>query len=238
MKTLTQNGIPKALTQKAPNRTLFLFLLCNAGLTLGTLLLVGLNILFTLGSQDKGSYAYVQMDDGRVEKAKAVAPHHRDAQVVKQFVKDWFVLGFNWLPPQGEVDEGVPLYGKTYPSSLALAASQVDPIIRQGYLDRLHSVFGLNKYVGKTNHSCVVLLRHVGEPEEIQNGEWKISVISTLLFHEGGKVTSTADYNLTLKVMAIEPHEVPFAESAPELLQFNYEMLQQGLLITEIEEFV
>ena len=116
------------------------------------------------------------------------------------------------------------------------AAQQMDPAIRVSYLQRLHQRFKLQQYVGKSKKNCVVLVRHIGIPKEQTTGLWTVTVVSTLLLYENGKHVSSVDYNHVLTIAAIEPQVMPQGEQTPEIIRFNYEMLNAGLIITSIEE--
>ena len=97
---LQKQSIPQDLKKVKTNRFLPLFLLFNCGLSLVAIVLVGFNILLTLGSQ-QGSYAYVQTEGGKVISAAPVAPLHRSEEVIRAFVKRWEIAAFNWVPPGG-----------------------------------------------------------------------------------------------------------------------------------------
>ena len=147
----------------------------------------------------------------------------------------------NWLPLTGSLLKEKQIRGAPYsdgysPPPLAVASQQIDPAIRSGFLLGLHERFKLSQYVGNSKKACVVLVRHISPPRPVTTGVWEVSVISTLMLHENGEHVANLDYNHQLTVAAIQPQVLPFGDSTPELLKFNYEMLNSGLIITSIKE--
>lgn len=223
------------------NHFLPLFLLTNFGLSLLGLFLMGVLLLFTLGSAGRDRYAYIQLVDGQVVAGRGVGETMRTEATLHHFVQNWLLLSHNWpgTLANGQPDIGEVHGGRRVPTPLMAGSWALLPGFREAYLDATIQKYGqrgqfrLENYL-RQEGAVVLRILHQSRPQPVKPGVWDVKVVASRLHFRGEEHVANESFNQTLRVMAVTPIRHPLADNASPLEQQIYALQQQGLAISQI----
>jgi hypothetical protein len=187
----------------------------------------------------------VQLAGGESVRVRPADSLERDPAAVRKFVGEVSSLMFNWSDQvavtgdNGEKltrDPGVAVGDKakvTTPSweaSFALAAD-----FRQPFLEKLARLIPPAVWSGQTQ--VVLEVSHLGEPELVEAGKWKVSQVANLLIFNGRQPTGQAvPFNKVFYLRAIDTPPLPLPEAATPLQHTVHRIREANLEIYQIED--
>ena len=196
----------------------------------------------------KEAPSLIQLADGDTVNVKALDPKERSPEVIKKFVSDSLIKIFNWdglvqSYKDGEVttkpDPGIEIKlgngtgritTKAWEAAFALTEKED---FRASFLKKLASLTPAGAFDGSIQTSLVT--RHVGEPEKIDTGKWRINIVATLVtFSKEDNAGGGIAFNKTVIVQAISSPQSP--PETTEIAQKIYQARKSGLEITEITD--
>lgn len=206
----------------------------------GTLLLsiFGNLILLTNNrSLAKRERIYVQTPNGFTTEAREFDALHRESETIKQTISTWIQLTFEWdndIPGSDIEDEGIELYGTTVPTKAYLASILMADGFRSEFLKALgNQVVPRSVYSGRLK--SFVRFYSISDPRQINEGRWEVDVVSTRIELLDGIEQREVNFNRTFTVQAILPIEPAFENEPDPFKQKAYQLLKNGLMITEIQ---
>lgn len=192
----------------------------------------------------------VQLSSGETIHAESIDPLERSPEVIKKFVSDSFIRMFSWDglirssnskgEPITKPDPGVEVSrgnfntsGKVttqaYEAAFALSEKQN---FRTAFLKKLGEMTKSEVFNGGMQVSLIP--RFIGKPRKIQDGQWAIDFIGTLVtFSKTSNEGSGIPFNKTVTVSAVTTPTNP-PTSIAELAKKIYEVRASGLEITQI----
>jgi len=235
------------LIEKRNTHYLPLFVLGSVGLQV--VILMGLffqaRALGRLSRQDVPTL--VQMQDGQAIRVSPMGSRERTPETIRRFVNDTLVLMFNWsgsLPAttaeeaaQPRADPGLPIEVERGKRNIATASWQASFALsedfRQDFLKRVAELTPPGVFTGTSQ--VVMVINHVGNPESVGEGRWKVAVVAHLyVFNEANALGQAIPFNREVFVEAVTAPTVPAGETPLE--QAIYRIRQTGLQIYAIRE--
>ncbi len=221
-------------------------------LTLGMQAIVAcamlLQLFFMARLSAKPVPTLVQLLDG---KAITVAPaerFERTPDTIKAFITQTMSLMFSWsgtLAPSNveelrtpKPDPGVAVGAQnnkiaspTWESGFALSEK-----FRQPFLEKLAELTPQEIFRSRETQGALII-RLIGEPQQIEQGKWKISLISNIVFFSAqNQIGKSIPFNKEIYLMAVEAPTLPLAEKSSSLQQVIYRIRQSGLEIYAIRD--
>lgn len=228
-------------------------------LTLGSLIFQGINVLLLLGLlgafvglKDKAPPAMVQMEGGKTIAIEPMDSRQRTPAVIQRFVRDQLTLlmsasgrmpgteGDSGLVPDPGIEISVDGQVAKITTLARLASFGISEDFRSTFLRDLakrtpQEVFSPGG--GEPLRQRVLIVQDVSQPQPIAEGQWKVTVISSLVdFEEGDPVGVPKPFNKEVFVQSVPPPEV-YDFSTP-LEQKIAEIRQSGLEIYAIRNYV
>jgi hypothetical protein len=223
---------------------------------LGTLVIQVIVLLLSMwqagslaGLNDKQTPTLVQLEDGKAIRVGAMAYKERTPATIRRFVGDTMTMLMNWsgtLPPttpeeakNPKLDPGVSLglTGANSSNKIAQTTWQAgfafNESLRPEFLKLIASITPQNVFSGGTQ--AVLVINYLSEPTKIEEGKWKIGMVSNLLvFNKGDKLGKAVAFNKEFFIKAVEAPRTPEGASALEKTVYN--IRQSGLEIYAVRE--
>jgi hypothetical protein len=189
----------------------------------------------------------VQLAGGESVRVHGVNSLERDPAAVRKFVGEVSSLLFNWSDQvsvtgdSGEKlrrDPGVAVgEGEkdkvTAPAWEASFALAVD--FREPFLQKLAKLIPPSVWSGQTQ--VVLEVSHLGEPELLEPGKWKVSQVANLLIFNGRQPTGQViPFNKEFYLRAIDTPPLPLPQAATPLQRTVYRIREANLEIYQIED--
>lgn len=190
---------------------------------------------------------FVQLNGGETAFVMAKDHDERSPAVIRRYIGETMqrLLVWNGFLPQTDAtkppqkDSGYEIQNDSgrralvatpaYQASFAIAEG-----FRQAWLKELadltpQDIFG-------SNASVALVVKHIGQPERVQPGRWKVNFVADqLIFRRGNNLGTTISYHKILYVRAID---TPDPLSAPtETQRAINEARKLGLEIYDIQDF-
>lgn len=209
----------------------------QAFLTLGVV-----TILFYMSSQKPPTL--VELADGSTVRTKAIDAQDRDPQAIRQFVGTTLRQLFDWRCVQPantgqhevecSVDIGLGASSKltlnSWQSGFALAEN-----FRQPYLREIAKITPQNIFASGGTSQAVLLIKHVGEPQKLSPGRWKVSMISNLvIFDNGNNLGRAISVNKDVFVRSVDTP--PLEPNASPLDTSIYNARKDGMEIYAMQD--
>ncbi|RMH41259.1 MAG: hypothetical protein D6694_09090 [Gammaproteobacteria bacterium] len=226
-------------------------------LTLGSLVFQGVNTLLLLGLlgafiglKDKAPPAMVQLEAGKTIAVEPMDSRQRTPAVIQKFVKDQLTLlmsASGQMPRTvGEdsvlvADPGIEVSidgGRAKITTLArLAAFGISEDFRSAFLRDLAERTPQDVFSANGERQRVLIVQDVSAPEPVAEGQWKVTVISSLVdFETGDPVGVPKPFNKEVFVQSV-PVPAIYDFSSPLEKQIA-EIRQSGLEIYAIRNYV
>jgi hypothetical protein len=235
------------LIEKRNTNYLPLFVLGSVGLQLVILVVLFLQAgaLSRLSRQDAPTL--VQLQDGQAIRVGTMGSRERTPETIRRFVNDTLVLMFNWsgsLPAttaeeanQPRADPGLPIEVERGRRNIATASWQASfafsEDFRQDFLKRVAELTPPRVFTGTSQ--VVMVINHVGSPEVVGEGRWKVAVVAHLyVFNDANALGQAIPFNREVFVEAVTAPAVPDGDTPLE--QAIYSIRQTGLQIYAIRE--
>lgn len=235
------------LSKIQKNDLLYVFLLGTSALSLFSVILQISNMVGLYQLNQKEVPSLVQLVDGRAVRVTAVGSLERTPQTVHRFVSETLTLMFNWsgtLPPTtpSEAQMPKPDAGKKLSdakSAVTTASWQASfafsQDFRTSFLVKIAELTPREVFTG--NRRAILVIRYLGEPQEIEPGYWKLPVVGDQIFFSpednGGR---SIPFNKEVFVRSVSTPISPLGESATNLEKTVYKIREAGLEIHNIRE--
>lgn len=231
-----------------------MLVLIAMGLAIGSITLHFLLLFFSWRIAVRPAPTLVQLASGESVSVVPIGSKERTPEAIQKFVKDTMAMAFNWsgsIPnpdpsSSGRIaDQGVTVQGRggrgriTTPAYEALFAFEGE--FRQEFIGVIaeltpQSIFTRNGQV------AFVPIR-ISEPRQVAQGQWKVTVISNLLFlRDGQPVGDLVSFNKEIYVRAVEPPTLDYLLQEndsvnPTLAETITRIRNSGLEITAILDY-
>lgn len=238
----------KSLDKPKPNRIFLeskdILPLCFVGLTAFT----SLTFLFTLFVSFKVSQlaarktTFVQMVNGQTMVVSEQDYLYRQPEVVKEVVRQWADLTFNWdgvIPGTKELDKGRDIgKGKRVTTNTYFASFLIESGpqgFRGAALQALADITPSRVFSGQVRSKLII--SYLSAPRQTRIGEWEVDMVATrVLVSLPGGMDEEIPFNRTFTLKAVDIPS-PTAADASALEQQLYQIRKAGLEITKITEF-
>ena len=239
LKSLRQVRRPKLLLDSKD-----ILPLCFIGLTTFSLIsfLFLLFLSFKVNQLAARKTTFVQLVNGR---ALVISEQHylyRHPEVVKNTVRQWANLTFNWdgvIPGTKELDKGRDIgKGKRVTTNAYIASFLIqsgESGFRNAVLQELAQITPARVFNGQVRSK--IIISYLSAPRQVKMGEWEVDMVATrVLVNLAGGADEEINFNRTFKLQAVD---IPFPQSndTSALEQQLYEIRSAGLEITKISEF-
>jgi hypothetical protein len=198
----------------------------------------------------KPAPSLVQMVDGQAIQVASTGHLERTPDVIRRFVSDTMTLMFNWsgtLPPETieearlpKPDPGVSIQGEqgekrvataTWQASFALSES-----FRREFVQKVAAMMPADVF-NNSGTQVLLVVRRVGDPVQVEEGKWKVDLVSNLIiFNQGDRLGKAIAFNKEIFLMAIDPPTQPLGDNASPLEQVIYRVRQAGMEIYAIRD--
>ena len=182
----------------------------------------------------------VQLVDGRAVQTTPADYRYRTPAVLDKFVRDWIGLTYNWTGrlPEGAADPGVAIgRSEKVPTSTWVSSFALSESFRTAFLKGVSEMVPGGVWAG--DREVVVQVEAILPPEQLEEGLWRVDVVSNLLlFDLEQPVGHPIANNKSLFLKAVPQPTSPLEEAASPLLRAVYELRQSGLQIQQISELV
>lgn len=198
----------------------------------------------------KPAPSLVQMIDGQAIQVAPMAHLDRTPETIRRFVSDTMTLMFNWsgtLPPETveearlpKKDPGVPVKTAKGETKVATATWQasfaLSETFRSDFVQKVAEMMPADVF-GDSSTQVLLVVRRVSDPEEVEEGKWKVDLVSNLIvFNRGDRMGKAIAFNKEIFLMAVDPPAQPLGENASPLEQVAYRVRQAGLEIYAIRD--
>ena len=238
----------KSLHKAKPTRILLeskdILPLCFVGLTAFSCLtfLFMLFLSFRVNQLAARKTTFVQMVNGETMVVSEQDYLHRHPEVVKEVVRSWANLTFNWdgvIPGTKELDKGRNIgNGKRVTTNTYFGSFLIQPGpqgFRQAALQALAEITPARVFSGQVRSK--IIIAYLSAPRQTRIGEWEVDMVATrVLVNLPGGADEEIPFNRTLMLKAVDIPAPP-ASDASALEQQLYEIRKAGLEITKISEF-
>lgn len=227
------------------NNLLIIFLL----LTLLLQTLIFLQIIFlnqlNLKLANRPAPSLVQLVEGKTVMTTTVDFNQRTPDVIKRFVGSTMTLLFNWtgqLPPTEtqenpqlpQIDPGISIGNGKITTSAYEAAFALSPDFRQEFLETLAAL--IPQQVFTTDTQSILMISFLGEPQQLEPGNWKVKMIASLLiFQSANQIGQAIPLNKEILLRAVQP-PFSFPSNSTPLQQTVYQVRSAGLEIYLIRD--
>ncbi|QIR37273.1 hypothetical protein HCG51_11485 [Tolypothrix sp. PCC 7910] len=219
--------------------------LCFVGLTIFSLIgfLFLLFLSFKVNQIATKKNTFVQLVNGRALVISEQDYLYRHPEVVKNTVRQWADLTFNWngvIPGTQELDRGRDIgKGKrittnAYVGSFLIQSGQQG--FRQAALQALADITPSRVFSAQIRSK--IIISYLSSPRQTKIGEWEVDMVATrVLLNLSGGTDEEIAFNRTFTIQAVDIPQPP--ENDPSALERQlYEIRSGGLEITKISEFV
>ncbi len=184
----------------------------------------------------------MQLVNGR---ALVISEQHylyRHPEVVKNTVRQWADLTFNWdgiIPGTKELDKGRDIGKAKRVTTNAYIASYLIQSGKEGFrnavLEELASITPARVFNGQVRSK--IIISYLSAPRQVKMGEWEVDMVATrVLVNLPGGADEEINFNRTFRLQVVDIPS-PQSNDASALEQQLYEIRSAGLEITKISEF-
>ena len=218
------------------------FVYTTLALQILQLLVVGLLALGVWAVVRRPLPTLVQLDGGESVRVRPVSSTERDPKALQKLVGEVSALLFNWSDQVSVTgDEGAQL---SRDPGVAVSESQKEKVpppaweasfalaadFRQPFLQKLARLIPSSVWSGQTQ--VVLEVSHLGEPELLAPGKWKVAQVANLLIFSGRRPTGQViPFNKEFYLQAIDTPPLPLPEAATPLQQTVHRIRQANLEI-------
>jgi hypothetical protein len=226
-----------------------LFVLLTLGIQAIVAFAMLLQLFFMARLSSKPVPTLVQLLDGKAITVAPVERFERTPDTIKSFISQTMSLMFSWsgtLAPSNaeelrnpKQDPGVvagsqqnnKIASATWESGFALSEK-----FRQPFLEKLAELTPQEIFRSRETQGALII-RLIGEPQKLEQGKWKISLISNIVFFSNqNQIGRSIPFNKEIYLMAVESPTLPLAEKSSSLQQVIYRIRQAGLEIYAIRD--
>jgi hypothetical protein len=253
LKSLKQVKRPKILLDSKD-----ILPLCFIGLTTFSLLsfLFIIFLSFKVNQLSERKTTFVQLVNGRALVMSEQDYLYRYPEVIKNTVRQWADLTFNWdgvigaklatgILPSGrlgatsELDKGRDIgKGKRVTTNAYFGSfliQQGKRGFRQAVLQQLAEITPQRVFNGQVRSK--IIISYLSNPRQIKLGEWEVDMVATrVLVNMNGGADEEIAINRTFTLQAVDIPQPP-ENNASALEKQLYEIRSAGLEITKISEF-
>ncbi len=218
--------------------------LCFVGLTAFTVLsfLFLLFLGFKVNQLAERKTTFVQLVNGQTLIVTEQDYLYRNPEVVKNTVRQWANLTFNWdgvIPGTKELDRGRNVgKGKRVTTNAYFGSFLLQPGaqgFRQAALNAIASITPSRVFSGQMRSK--IIISYLSAPRQTRWGEWEVDLVATrILVNLPGGADEEIAFNRTFTLKAADIPEPP-ASNASALERQLYQIRSAGLEITKISEF-
>lgn len=218
--------------------------LCFVGLTAFSILsfLFLLFLSFRVSQLADRKTTFVQLTNGKTLIVSEQDYLYRHPEVVKNTVRQWAELTFNWdgvIPGTKELDRGRDVgNGKRVTTNAYFGSFLIQPSdkgFRQAALQALADITPSRVFSGQMRSK--IIIAYLSTPRQTRLGEWEVDMVATrILVNLPGGADEEIPFNRTFTLRAVDIPEPP-ASDASALERQLYEIRSAGLEITKISEF-
>ncbi|RAM49238.1 MAG: hypothetical protein C6Y22_23060 [Hapalosiphonaceae cyanobacterium JJU2] len=218
--------------------------LCFVGLTAFSLLsfFFILFLSFKVNQLAARKTTFVQLVNGRALVISEQNYLYRHPQVIKNTVRQWANLTFNWdgvILGTKELDKGRDIgKGKRVTTNAYFASfliQQGNLGFRQTALQALAEITPSRVFSGQV--ASKIIISYLSTPRQTKMGEWEVDMVATrVLVNLSGGADEEIPINRIFTLRAVDIPEPP-SPNASALEQQLYEIRNAGLEITKISEF-
>ncbi|RUT04065.1 hypothetical protein DSM106972_049790 [Dulcicalothrix desertica PCC 7102] len=239
LKSLKQVKRPKILLDSKD-----ILPLCFIGLTTFSLLsfLFILFLSFKVNQLSERKTTFVQLVNGRALVMSEQDYLYRYPEVIKNTVRQWADLTFNWdgvigatkeLDKGRDIGKGKRVTTNAYFGSFLIQLSKGG--FRQAVLQQLAEITPQRVFNGQVRSKIIV--SYLSNPRQTKLGEWEVDMVATrVLVNMGGGADEEIAINRTFTLQAVDMPQPP-ENNASALEKQLYEIRSAGLEITKISEF-
>lgn len=182
---------------------------------------------------------FVQLVNGSAIAVSEQEALYRHPEVIKNTVRRWSTLTFNWdgkAYGTKESDGGYKVNNKkittnAYSASFLLQSGKQG--FRAAFLKNLGEITPSELFSGNLRSKFVIAF--ISNPRQTRPGEWEVDLVSTRILIYAGGQEEEIDFNRTISLRAVDIPNLPLAESSPLDFQL-YEMRLAGLEIVGMSE--
>jgi hypothetical protein len=239
LKSLKQVRRPKLLVDSKD-----ILPLCFIGLTTFSLMsfLFLLFLSFKVNQLAARKTTFVQLVNGHSLIISEQDYLYRHPEVVKNTVRQWANLTFNWdgiIPGTKELDKGRDIgKGKRITTNAYIASFLIQSGkqgFRQAALNALAEITPSRVFGGQVRSK--IIISYLSAPRQVKMGEWEVDMVATrVLVNLSGGADEEITFNRTFRLQAVDIPSEPANNDSPLERQL-YEIRSAGLEITKISEF-
>lgn len=218
--------------------------LCFVGLTAFSVLsfLFLLFLGFKVNQLAERKTTFVQLVNGQTLIVTEQDYLYRNPEVVKNTVRQWANLTFNWdgvIPGTKELDRGRNVgKGKRVTTNAYFGSFLLQPGaqgFRQAALNAIASITPSRVFSGQMRSK--IIISYLSAPRQTRWGEWEVDLVATrILVNLPGGADEEIAFNRTFTLRATDIPQPP-ASNASALERQLYQIRSAGLEITKISEF-
>jgi len=217
----------------------FCFLFLTGFTAINLLLLFFLSFRLNHLAQRKNTF--VQLVNGQAIVASEQEYLYRHPEVIKNVVRQWTNLTFNWdgiipgtqKPDRGyELGKGKKVTTNAYFASFLLQSGARG--FRQQGLEVIAEITPHQVFSGQARSK--IIISYISPPRQIKTGSWEIDLISTRLLIYANGEEEEIEFNKTFTLRAVDIPESPLAD-ASAFEHRVYVIRQAGLEITKIVDY-
>ena len=236
------------LIKNSSNNILTLFVLATLGLQGLLFLQTTFNTIWIAKLSRKPAPVLVELVDGRSISVGANSSLYRSPEAIQYFVSQIATMLFSasgTLPSETSgfkkslkptLDLGIELKGNAFRGKRKVttaaweASFALSEDFRSTFLPELAEITPTGVFNGITQTALVI--NHLSEPEQIEEGKWKVTMIANLYeFTAGDRIGKAIPVNKDIYVRAIYVTVQPLATSASEIQRAVYNARASGLEI-------
>lgn len=183
---------------------------------------------------------FVQTINGAAIEAKEQDVLYRHPEVIRNLVRRWATLTFDWegkVFGTKETDAGYQIGSKKIATNAYFASFLIQSGsegFRQKFLEGMANITPPEVFSGKLRSKLNISF--ISQPRQTRPGEWEVDLISTRLIRYASGKEEEIDFNRTLTLKAVDIPNPPSPGASP--LDFNiYDLWLGGLQIQGMTEF-
>jgi hypothetical protein len=206
---------------------------------------------------NKPAPTLVQLSTGESISVIPIGSGERTPEAIQKFVKDMLAMTFNWtgtIPnpdpeksgvqiPDSGVEITTQVNGRSMSRRITTAAYEAlfafEAGFRQEFLSQLASL--TPEAIFNQEGQVAFIPLQISSPQRVAAGQWKVTVISNLLFMRRGRpLGDLVPFNKEIYVRAVEPpslDDLPEGLISPSLAATVARMRASGLEITAIVDY-
>lgn len=217
--------------------------LCFIGLTTFSLIsfLFILFLSFKVNQLAARKTTFVQLVNGRALVISEQDYLYRHPEVIKNTVRQWVNLTFNWdgvIPETKELDKGRDVGKGKRITTNAYIGSFLIQSGKQGFreatLQALAEITPSRVFGGQVRSK--IIISYLSTPREIKIGEWEVDMVATRVLVNLSGTDEEISFNRTFTLQAVDIPDTPVSDTSALERQL-YEIRSAGLEIKKISEF-